>query len=386
MTKEICYEFDDYLLDPLRRTLLLRNEPRPLTPKAFDLLIVFVDKRGEILSKGELIRSVWSEAVVTDNNFNVTLTALRNALGETAREPRYIIKVPDGYRFVADVRKVFEVDPQQVPDESAREDERETDSRNDDSIRPSELSARAPSSHVVHILVSSTLYAALYATCIVLEVAYGFERFKLTALKITPLAFVWIAFSSLAALTLDRKLVAQGSARGLAVSLGTFLLAAVLLFGGLTRFLPSIPITQANFQTYPALAAYFKDMVYFAALAFLYLILPFHRVLRMEVEIRKGRYRSVLDICTAELSAPLGASYPGFWVLALLLVIIALAALAMTAHLLDNLKPSPYSNLFTLLVYLRGVLYFGMGVECLIWYHSALGDLRRDCKLMIRAS
>lgn len=376
MPEEICYEFDDFRLDPLRRSLFQKEESGSLTPKAFDLLLVFIQRRGEILSKSELIRSVWAEAIVTDNNFNVTLTAVRNALGETAREPRYIIKVPNGYRFVAEIEEV-----------SARADEEliardlNVASANWGSIGPTKLSPRDPVRHVVHLVVSSTLYAALYAVCILLEVAYAFDKLGHAAMKIAPLAFVWIALSSLAALTLDRKLVAQGRSGGLAVSLGMFLFAAVTLFAGLTRFFPSFPITQASFQTYPAQAAFLKDMAYFACLAFFYMILPYHFVATLEREISLNRQRSVLITLTTRKFrvSPQGTIYPRFWVLAVFLAVLALVSLTMMTHLLDNLSPGPHMNLFTQLVYVRGILYFALGLECLAWYYRALNDLRREC-------
>ncbi len=49
----------------------------------------------------------------------------------------------------------------------------------------------------------------------------------------------------------------------------------------------------------------------------------------------------------------------------------------MTSRLLDHLKPGPYTNLFTQLVYIRGFLYFGLGIWCLIWYYQAIDEAKR---------
>jgi len=53
-------------------------------------------------------------------------------------------------------------------------------------------------------------------------------------------------------------------------------------------------------------------------------------------------------------------------------------SVAMTARLLDNLKPNPYQNLFVQLVYLRGLLFFGLGIECLAWYRNALNEIKSE--------
>lgn len=106
MAKEILYEFDEFQLNPLRRRLLRNGEIVPITPLASDLLSLLVKNLGRPLSKTELIKGVWSENVVTDNNLNVTLNAVRRALNESGRAPKYILKVAGGYCFVADVREV----------------------------------------------------------------------------------------------------------------------------------------------------------------------------------------------------------------------------------------------------------------------------------------
>lgn len=106
MPQEILYEFDQFQLNPLRRKLFRNGEAVPITPLASDLLSLFVKNNGRPLSKTELIRGVWSENLVTDNNFNVTLNAVRRALNESGRAPKYLLKVSGGYCFVANVREV----------------------------------------------------------------------------------------------------------------------------------------------------------------------------------------------------------------------------------------------------------------------------------------
>jgi membrane-bound acyltransferase YfiQ involved in biofilm formation len=77
--------------------------------------------------------------------------------------------------------------------------------------------------------------------------------------------------------------------------------------------------------------------------------------------------------------APTSTVYPQLWMLGVGLMIMASLSVYLTANLLDHITPSPYMNLFTNLIYLRLILYYALGVECLAWYHSALNDLKREC-------
>ena len=53
------YEFDAFRLDPKERLLLREERPVPLTPKAFDTLVVLVEQSGHLVGKDELMREVW---------------------------------------------------------------------------------------------------------------------------------------------------------------------------------------------------------------------------------------------------------------------------------------------------------------------------------------
>jgi len=93
-------------LDTRRRVLLdaATRAAVPLSVKAFDLLMVLVERHGEVVSKDELLRLVWPRVVVEENNLERHVSMLRRALGEKPGENRYIATVPGaGYRFVAEV-------------------------------------------------------------------------------------------------------------------------------------------------------------------------------------------------------------------------------------------------------------------------------------------
>src|SRR3954447_8502356 len=100
------YAFGDFRLDAGERVLLGGRGVVPLTPKAFDTLLVLVENSGHVLGKEELMRKVWPDSFVEENNLAQNISLLRKALGEEGGGRKYIETVPRrGYRFVADVRQ-----------------------------------------------------------------------------------------------------------------------------------------------------------------------------------------------------------------------------------------------------------------------------------------
>lgn len=75
-----------------------------LPEKAFQTLVVLLRNRGRLVLKGEIIESVWPDAIVEENNLDKSIHAIRTALHDTPSEKKYIETVrKHGYRFVADV-------------------------------------------------------------------------------------------------------------------------------------------------------------------------------------------------------------------------------------------------------------------------------------------
>lgn len=103
-TAQPCYEFGPFRLDATERLLLRDGEPILLPPKAFDTLLVLVANCGRILKKDDLMKAVWPETLVEENNLSQYVSALRKALGDDPNGHRYIETVPRlGFRFVARV-------------------------------------------------------------------------------------------------------------------------------------------------------------------------------------------------------------------------------------------------------------------------------------------
>lgn len=101
------YEFDGFRLDPNERLLVRDGTPVTLTPKAFEMLVVLVGNSGRLLTKDELMRAVWADAVVEENNLDKNISALRKALGENGAGRKLIETVRGhGYRFNAVVTEI----------------------------------------------------------------------------------------------------------------------------------------------------------------------------------------------------------------------------------------------------------------------------------------
>jgi TolB-like protein/DNA-binding winged helix-turn-helix (wHTH) protein len=100
------YDFGRFRLHPARRMLCDRasGEAIPLTSRGFDTLLCLVERRGELVSKAELLKIVWPNSLVEENNLNQSLVAVRRALGEQPGEHRFIVNVTGrGYQFIAPV-------------------------------------------------------------------------------------------------------------------------------------------------------------------------------------------------------------------------------------------------------------------------------------------
>lgn len=104
---ERIYEFGSFCVDTVKRLLLREGEPVTLTSKGFDTLVTLVEHRGEVVSKDELMKILWPDTAVEENNLTQQISMLRKALGERAGDHRFVVTVPGrGYSFVAEVREV----------------------------------------------------------------------------------------------------------------------------------------------------------------------------------------------------------------------------------------------------------------------------------------
>src|ERR1700751_6056843 len=98
------FDFGLFRVDAGRRLLLRRGEPVPLTPKAFEILLILIQNWNRVIEKDELMKLVWPDTAVEENNLTRNISSLRKALEERPNEHRYIVTIPGrGYQFAADV-------------------------------------------------------------------------------------------------------------------------------------------------------------------------------------------------------------------------------------------------------------------------------------------
>ena len=76
------------------------------------MLLFLVERRGELIDKDDLMKEIWPDTIVEENNITVSMSMLRKILGEDKQHPKFIETVPRrGYRFVAEVVEIAEPMP-----------------------------------------------------------------------------------------------------------------------------------------------------------------------------------------------------------------------------------------------------------------------------------
>jgi DNA-binding winged helix-turn-helix (wHTH) protein len=94
----IC--FAECVLDTATRQVLRDGRPVHLTPKAFELLLALLERRPRALSKGDLRGQLWPDTHVLEANLPNVVAEAREAVGDDARQPRFIRTVHGfGYAF-----------------------------------------------------------------------------------------------------------------------------------------------------------------------------------------------------------------------------------------------------------------------------------------------
>jgi TolB-like protein/Tfp pilus assembly protein PilF len=100
----VQFRFADHTLDTDRRELHRGSEPLAVEPQVLDLLIYLVQNRGRVVSKDDLIDSVWGGRIVSDTTLTSRVYAARKAVGDSGRNQMLIRTVTrKGLRFVGEV-------------------------------------------------------------------------------------------------------------------------------------------------------------------------------------------------------------------------------------------------------------------------------------------
>ena len=106
LTVATRYRWDDFVLDLDSYRLERAGVPLSLEPKAFNLLVLMVQRPGHLFTKQEIFEALWADTAVTDHALTRVVAQLRRVLGDEAGAARYLETVPTrGYRWIKDVER-----------------------------------------------------------------------------------------------------------------------------------------------------------------------------------------------------------------------------------------------------------------------------------------
>ncbi len=185
------YAFDSFVVDAGKSVLLRDGQSVPLTPKAFEILLVLVRNHGRVLKKEELLEEVWPDAYVDENNLPRNISSLRKALGEGPAEHKYIVTLPgQGYRFVAEVRELNSPNGspnssliESVPAESTKPEPATTLTEEVVSLEPARTGPRRISPLVV--------VCACFVLALVIGAYFLFQRLSRSSQPTPPQRKLW---------------------------------------------------------------------------------------------------------------------------------------------------------------------------------------------------
>src|ERR1039457_3816482 len=83
------YRFEPFEVDLEQRLLFRPGGSVPLTPKAFDTLAALLERQGKIVNKVELLKLVWPDTFVEENNLTQNISALRKVFGDGDRSEEH---------------------------------------------------------------------------------------------------------------------------------------------------------------------------------------------------------------------------------------------------------------------------------------------------------
>jgi TolB-like protein/Tfp pilus assembly protein PilF len=102
------YEFGPFRVDKTDRLLRRGTAVIPLTPKAVETLLIFLESDGQVLEKVVLMKRVWHDTIVEEGNLTQIVSMLRRVLGDNPQTPYIETIARRGYRFTMPVKYVRE--------------------------------------------------------------------------------------------------------------------------------------------------------------------------------------------------------------------------------------------------------------------------------------
>jgi adenylate cyclase len=100
------FRVGEWLVEPNLNSISREGQRVSVEPKVLEVLAYLVDYPGEVLSKEQIIQAVWPDTFVTDEVLRYSITELRKAFGDDAKNPQIIQTIARrGYRLIAEVAK-----------------------------------------------------------------------------------------------------------------------------------------------------------------------------------------------------------------------------------------------------------------------------------------
>ena len=125
----MLFLFEDFALDCERRELRAGGAMVPIEPQVFDLLVYLIENRDRVVSKDDLIASIWRGRIVSDSTLDSRINAVRKAVGDSGKDQCLIrTSARKGIRFVGKVQEKARI--------KAAETRAATDAQSADSLPP----------------------------------------------------------------------------------------------------------------------------------------------------------------------------------------------------------------------------------------------------------
>ena len=100
----MLFSFNEFALDGERREVRARGTIVPIEPQVFDVLVYLIQNRDRVVSKDDLIASVWGGRIVSDSTLDSRINAVRKAIGDSGEQQELVRTIPrKGIRFVGEV-------------------------------------------------------------------------------------------------------------------------------------------------------------------------------------------------------------------------------------------------------------------------------------------
>ena len=239
MNKQLSryYEFGPFRLNATDKLLHRNGEPVPLTPKLIDTLVVLVENSEHVVTKEELMETLWPDSFVEETSLTQNISLLRKALTENGNA-QYIKTIPKrGYRFVAMVREVNGLTGGPATEETASVPAAVAQQAVEDSPSPTR---RAVATHMTTgRMTNRKIHLALISVCLVLiSVAVGFyfsRRSRKTEDAFVPKSIAVLPFRTVG-LQDDSELIGLGMADAVVLKLSSLNRTTVLPMSSVSRY------------------------------------------------------------------------------------------------------------------------------------------------------